>query len=289
MSTIAIMSPGEMGAAIGGILARHGQTVITTLADRGADTAARAAAAGIQDARDYRTLVGHAELVLSVLIPSAALEMAVRVATTAPPPPGAVYVDCNAVAPQTSKAIEAIVTGAGYRYVDGGIIGPPPRDGSPDTRLYVSGEDAEAVLELNGYGLDVRHVSPNVGDASALKMCYAAMTKGFTALATQLHTAAAALGVDAALREEFEFSQPALSERSAKGIPGMVPKAHRWVGEMREIAVTFEACGLSPSMFDGAAETYAQVAAAAGRRPEVPSFEDFIDALAEHGRRAKVP
>jgi 3-hydroxyisobutyrate dehydrogenase-like beta-hydroxyacid dehydrogenase len=106
----------------------------------------------------------------------------------------------------------------------------------------------------------VRVVGDRPGQASALKMCYAALTKGTTALRTELSIAAERLGVSAALRAEFAESQPAMLERMQRAVPAMVPKAHRWVGEMAEIARTFEACGLTPRTFEGAAELYALVA-----------------------------
>jgi 3-hydroxyisobutyrate dehydrogenase-like beta-hydroxyacid dehydrogenase len=106
----------------------------------------------------------------------------------------------------------------------------------------------------------VRVVGDRPGQASALKMCYAALTKGTTALMTELSIAAERLGVSAALRAEFAESQPAMLERMQRAVPAMVPKAHRWVGEMAEIARTFEACGLTPRTFEGAAELYALVA-----------------------------
>jgi 3-hydroxyisobutyrate dehydrogenase-like beta-hydroxyacid dehydrogenase len=130
-------------------------------------------------------------------------------------------------------------------------------------------------------------VGDQPGQASALKMCYAALTKGTTALMTALSIAAERLGVSDALAAEFAASQPALRERMQRAVPEMVPKAHRWIGEMEEIARTFEACGLSPRMLEGAAEVYALVAATAlGRispedwRRAPASFDDVVVWLA---------
>jgi 3-hydroxyisobutyrate dehydrogenase-like beta-hydroxyacid dehydrogenase len=172
--------------------------------------------------------------------------------------------------------------------VDAGVIGPPPGPGAPSTRFYASGKEATAFARLSDFGLDVRVVGDRPGDASALKMCYAALTKGTTVLMTELSIAAERLGVGAALREEFALSQPAMLERMHRAVPAMVPKAHRWVGEMQEIAKTFGACGLTPLTFEGAAAIYALVAATPlGRtspedwRREPRRFEDVVTTLAQ--------
>ena len=259
--TIAIMSPGDMGHAVGAVLRQAGLRVITQLDGRSGRTRALAARAGIEQVADDDTLVRAADIVLSILVPAEALALAERIAgavrgTGATP----LYVDCNAIAPQTARQVAEIVEGAGARFVDAGIIGPPPQSGATSTRFYASGGDAATFARLKDFGLEVRVVGDRPGQASALKMCYAALTKGTTALMTELSIAAERLGVSDALRAEFAESQPAMLERMQRAVPAMVPKAHRWVGEMAEIARTFEACGLTPRTFEGAAELYALVA-----------------------------
>jgi 3-hydroxyisobutyrate dehydrogenase-like beta-hydroxyacid dehydrogenase len=287
--TIAIMSPGDMGHALGATLREHGLRVISQLDGRSERTRALAAAAGIEEVPDDAALVREADMLLSILVPAEAQGLAERIAralrrTGATP----LYVDCNAIAPQTARHIAEIVEGAGARFVDAGIIGPPPRPGPSSTRFYASGLDAAAFARLKDFGLDVRVVGDQPGQASALKMCYAALTKGTTALMTQLSIAAARLGVSEALRAEFAASQPALLERMQRAVPEMVPKAHRWVGEMEEIARTFQACGLTPRTFGGAAELYALVAdTSLGRtspedwRRQARRFDDVIGELAQ--------
>jgi len=157
-------------------------------------------------------------------------------------------VDCNAVSPATVRQVADVI---GERFVDVGIIGGPAAP-----RLYASGPEAR---QLASFGLDVRVLGELVGDASGLKMCYAAFTKGLTALATELLTAADRLGLAEPLRAELEDSQPVLYDWSQRAIPGMVRKAHRWIAEMEEIAATFAALGLTPKMLEGAAEVYRQV------------------------------
>ena len=203
-----------------------------------------------------------ADVLLSILVPAQAEALAGRIAAALRATPAdLLYVDCNAIAPETARAVGAVVEAAGARFVDAGIIGPPPRAGAKGTRFYASGAGAADFAQLRDYGLDVRIIGERPGDASALKMCYAALTKGTTAIMTQLAVAAARLGVSEPLRAEFELSQPEMLERMERGVPAMVPKAHRWVGEMEEIAQTFAVAGLTPLTFEGAAALYAFIAA----------------------------
>jgi 3-hydroxyisobutyrate dehydrogenase-like beta-hydroxyacid dehydrogenase len=201
------------------------------------------------------------------------------------------YVDCNAIAPQTVQEVDQIIRAAGGRFVDASIIGPPPSV-SPATggrtRFYASGEAAPAFAELGRSGLEIVLLDGPVGQASAIKMCYAALTKGFTALCTELLTAAELLGVGKALAGEFEQSQSASLAQMNRAIPGMTSKAHRWVGEMEEIAATFAAVGLTPKILAGAAEIYQMVATSplGERTPEDtsarPSAQEIAAALAHH-------
>ncbi|HEX5077880.1 MAG TPA: DUF1932 domain-containing protein [Geminicoccaceae bacterium] len=259
--TVAIMSPGDMGHAVAARLREHGLRVITCLAGRSARTQALAEQAGIEAVPDDDALVRQADLLLSILVPAQAEHLARRIAA------------------------------AGGRFVDAGIMGPPP---GVDTRtpFYVSGPHAAAVAALRDFGLDVRPIGERPGDASAVKMCYAALTKGTTALMTELSVAAERLGVAGHLRRELRESQPAALERMAQGVPAMVPKAHRWVGEMEEIARTFEDCGLTPKTYLGAAEIFDSVAstplggiAPERWREEGRSFEAVVAELAGQPRR----
>jgi 3-hydroxyisobutyrate dehydrogenase-like beta-hydroxyacid dehydrogenase len=255
--TVAILAPGDMGHAVGRVLVEHGARVVTALAGRSARTAGRAAGAGIAALVDDRALVEAADIVLSILPPDRAVALAERVAAAiaaaAKPLP---FVDCNAVAPATARRIAGIVAAAGAPFVDAGIIGPPPKTGASATRFYASGADAARFAALGAYGLDIRVIGAEPGQASALKMCYAAMTKGVTAIQTEAMVAGRALGVEAALFDELRLSQAAMLKRAETALPEMPPKAYRWVGEMQEIAATFGAVGLTPRLFEGVAELY---------------------------------
>ena len=289
--TIAIMSPGDMGHAVAAVLRQGGLRVVSQLDGRSQRTRALAERAGIEEVADDAALVRQADIVLAILVPAQAIALAERVARAiAAGGARPLYVDCNAIAPETTRQIALIIEDAGAGFVDVGIIGPPPRPGASSTRFYASGPDAAAFARLGEFGLDVRVMGDQPGQASALKMCYAALTKGTTALMTQLSIAAVRLGVSEALYAEFVQSQPAMLERMQRAVPEMIPKAHRWVGEMAEIAETFEACGLTPRTFQGAAELYAQVAASRlGRMPPEEwrrhgaSFEAVVSELARSG------
>jgi 3-hydroxyisobutyrate dehydrogenase-like beta-hydroxyacid dehydrogenase len=258
------MSPGDMGQAVGGLLKRHGLRVITSIEGRSARTQALAARAGIEPVADDQVLAQEADILLSIMVPAQAEPFAERIAPaieqSARP---LTYVDCNAIAPETSKRIGERIEAAGGVFVDAGIIGPPPRESSEATRFYASGLHADRFAVLNEHGLDIRVIGETLGDASAVKMCYAALTKGTTALMTGLSLTAERLGVSDALRAEFEISQGAMLARMRGQVPAMVPKAHRWVGEMEEIAKTFQSAGVTPKIFEGAAAVYQDVAKSA--------------------------
>ncbi len=260
IQTVGLLSPGEMGHAVGQVLRQGGLRVITCLRERSPRTAALAARAGIEVVADDLALVRESDVVLSIVPPSQARTVAQRVAAAAQTDgTGVLFADCNAIAPRTVAEIGAVLTAASVHFVDGGIIGPPPRANRTGTRLYLSGPEAEALTPLARPGLEVCVVGPDVGQASGLKMCYAALTKGLTALATELLVAAKAMGLTERLREEFQLSQALLYAWIEQQVPTMPPKAARWVGEMAEIAGTFGALGLTPRMLEGAADVYRMV------------------------------
>jgi 3-hydroxyisobutyrate dehydrogenase-like beta-hydroxyacid dehydrogenase len=256
IETVALLSPGDMGHAIGRALRSGGLRVVTSLEGRSARTAALATAAGIEALPDDATLVREADALLAVLVPAAAPALGERIAR-ALEETGAtlLYADLNAIAPRTAHGIGVRLEGAGARFVDGGIIGGPPQPGRAGPRIYLSGAPAPELEVLGQHGLEVRVLGPEVGQASGLKMCYAAMTKGLTALATELLVAGEAMGLSAPLRAELE-GQQSLWGWMQRSVPGMPPKAYRWVGEMEEIAATFAATGLTPRILEGAADMY---------------------------------
>lgn len=285
--TVAIFAPGEMGHALGRVLVNGGLRVTTNLADRSRRTRRLAAAAGIVDARDDVEAIESADIVLSVLPPDQAVDMATRLASAiAAVRDKPLYIDLNAVAPATAVEAAEIIDSVGGPFLDGGIVGPPPKPGrSLGPRLYVSGapDAVQFALGLRHHGLDMRIVPGGVGAASALKMCYAAVTKGLTAIATVSLAAAKAYGIDRELAAEMAASQRMLSDRFERALPDMAPKAYRWVGEMEEVARTVADVGLDPKLFLGAADIYRLVTATSlgQETPEERSVGLTADEVAE--------
>ena len=287
-NTIGILSPGDMGHTVGTVLRQNGLRVITCLHGRSQRTRQLAEKAGIVDVPTYPQLVTEADLILSIMVPAQAMSAAKTVADALQQTDTTLtYSDCNAIAPQTVRKLGEVITSAGGTFVDASIIGPPPRTPGA-TRFYASGPQLETFSELNRYGLDVRRLGDAIGLASAIKMCYASLTKGLTALCTELLTAAALLGVSDALTAEFQLSQAALFERMEKGLPSMPPKARRWIGEMEEISATFEHVGLTPNILTGAADMYRFVGEThlaelpPEARDQFPTLAELIAIFAEH-------
>jgi 3-hydroxyisobutyrate dehydrogenase-like beta-hydroxyacid dehydrogenase len=232
---IAIIAPGAMGSAVARRLGEHGARVLTSLAGRSPASRDRARAAGMVDADDRH--LAEADLILSILPPAEAAGLAGRLAPAlARAARKPVYVDCNAVDVGTVARIAAIIGASGTPFVDGAIIGSPPRPGQPGPAFYLAGEPAPGLAVLGGLGLRVRILEGPVGAASALKMTYAGITKGLTALGAAMVLAADRAGAGPALRQELAASQPQLLQRFRKALPDMYPKADRFAGEMREIA-----------------------------------------------------
>ena len=254
--TVAILSPGDMGSGVGFALGQNDIDVITCLRGRSNRTRQLAADAHFRDIPTLGLLVEQADLILSILVPDQAVTVALQVAAAMRSSgKHALYADCNAVSPQTTRKIESIITEAGGQYVDGGIIGGSPTRGTPP-RFYVSGEHTDIVAELDGKGITVKPIGEEVGRASGIKMCYAALTKGTSTLQAALLSAAESMNLTDELIAEFEFSQPAALKQMSNGISRLPPNAHRWIGEMLEIASTFDHLGVTPSFHQGAAEMY---------------------------------
>lgn len=257
-TTIAVVASGGMGAAVGARLAQRGAQVITSLAGRSAASADRARAANMQPASDEE--LAAADIFLSIVPPNQALPLAERMAARFQPGHKPVYVDLNAVSPQTASEIAAVITATGASFVDGGIIGGPPRDGYAGPIFYLSGPVGGCGETLEQYGLKVKALEGGIGAASALKMAYAGITKGTTALGACMILAAERAGVGDALRAELASSQAEMLARLHKAIPDMLPKAYRWVPEMQEIAQFIGTDRGESQILLGMSDLYAQIA-----------------------------
>jgi putative dehydrogenase len=256
LKTIAILSPGDMGSNVGKALRQHGYRVITSLEGRSQRTRGLAEKAGIEDAGPLDQLVTQADIILCIIVPSESVGHVWRVAgalrrTGASP----YYADCNAVSPQTVQLSESIVTEAGGKFIDASIIGGVPKEGSMP-RFYVSGVHAPVMSEFDGKGILIRNVGDKIGQASGVKMCYAGMTKGTTALHIAILSAAMSLGLWEPLLKELEYSQGPVLQSMNRWIPPLPAKTLRWVGEMEEIAATYQSMGVPSHFHQGAAEVY---------------------------------
>jgi hypothetical protein len=267
--TIGVLHPGEMGAALGAALRAAGQTVVWASRGRSAATAKRAEDAGLEDVGALEELGRLSDVVVALCPPHAAVDVA-----RAFPPFTGIYVDANAVSPTTARTIASLVD----RCVDGGVVGPPPqRTGT--TRLYLSGADAPSIADLFADTIvEARVVSEDVGAASALKMAYAAWTKGTSALLLAIRAVARAEGVEETLLEEWRLSLPHLPEQSIAAARSALGKGWRWLGEMDEIAETFAAAGLPDGFHRAAAEIYRR-SPRAEHTDEDASFERVLSAL----------
>ena len=253
---IAVLHPGEMGVSVARALVSAGQEVGWLSAQRSEATIARAE--GLNPFTTMTDIVEWAQGIVSVCPPHAAVEQARAVMAAGF---SGIYVDANAVAPKTAQQISEIV---GPLYVDGGIIGPPA-DVAGTTRLYLSGGQAPSVASWLDGGLDSGLLEAIVlgeatTQASALKMAYAAYTKGSSALLLAVNALAHATGVQDALQKEWDISQRGLVKRSQGAARGTSRKAWRFVGEMEEIAATFAAVGLPNNFHLAAADIYARMA-----------------------------
>lgn len=292
---IAILSPGEMGHSVGRCLLEGGFDVATCLTGRSERTRTLTAAAGIRDEPDLDELVRGTDLILAILVPDQALALARQVADvmhrigSSP-----AYADCNAVSPDTAREIDGVITGAGGRFIDAGIIGGPP-GAEEKTRFYASGPYEAILTQLDGHGILVRPLGGEVGRASGIKMCYASVTKGTSALHAAALTAAEVMGLGEELLAEFAESQaPRL--KAMGGVNSLSAKAFRWIGEMREIAATYEQAGVSPGFHEGAEHIFRLIAESpiGHERPETVdrdrTLEETVAIFAEEAhRRSRAP
>ncbi|KAI9849667.1 MAG: hypothetical protein M1837_002792 [Sclerophora amabilis] len=279
-ATVGILSIGEMGLGIAKLLQASNYRVLTNVADRSEDTHQRARAAKLGLVATDEDLAHQSDYILSIVPPRDALSTARRVIKAAA---GQVmterraplfYIDLNAISPRSAREMAALFP-SDVRFLDGGIIGPaprPPKSNDATTggwtcpSLVVSGshklEDAPGGQHL-AETLNVKHIAPTVSTASALKMCFASMTKGFLGIATQSFTTAHRLGVLVELREHLAEYSPKTGELAESGLVSMPPKAYRWVREMREIGETFKddgGWGEKNRLFEGVEDVYRTVA-----------------------------
>jgi len=285
VSTVAVVSPGAMGSALAAALSQGAARVVATLDGRSERTKRLASAASLELLPDLASVVREADVVLSILPPEAARSAAADVARAARAEGvSPLLVELNAVAPATARAIAAASAEAGLDLVDASISGPPPWNAGT-TRVYLSGPRAREISALPFEGVDLIVVGGEVGAASAVKMSTASVYKGTTAVLAQALLAAHANGVLEHVVADLHAAAPELVERVARRLAVAATKAHRYVGEMREISVTQESVGLTPALFRAMAEIYetqAETPLARESPEEVPAqpvLEEVLDGL----------
>jgi putative dehydrogenase len=275
--TVAVVAQGAMGAGVGARLVERGLRVVTSLAGRSEASANRAAAAGMIAVSDEEA--ARTDYFLSIVPPGDALALAEKMAALiGPSNRKPIYVDCNAVSPPTKVKIGGVVAKAGAPFVDVGIIGLPPRAGYDGPVFIASGPEAPRFVPLGEFGLKIHTVEGPVGAAAAVKMSYAGITKGFTALGSMMMLAAMRAGVAAELRAQLERSHPAFVQNFLRAVPDMFGKAYRFVPEMEQIADFVGEDAAARQMHLAFAEFYRRMAEdVEGDRTESAALEKFLE------------
>ena len=273
MTTVGLISPGAMGASVGAAAAHTGTTVVWASAGRSLSTRERARESGLQDCGTLQNLVATCEIILSVCPPHNAPDVADEVAAFGF---SGIYLDAHALAPDVTREIGSTMTRRGARFVDGGIIGGPAWKAESGTQLYLSGKDAWVIADIfEDSNLHTSVISEHIGAASALKMTFAAYTKGSTALLSAILAVAEKEGVRAHLERQWgdEFTRI-----THQRVTTNTAKAWRFEGEMREIAATFSGAGLPGDFHEAAAQIFADLSKFKDR-DETPGIEEVIAAL----------
>ena len=285
MTTIGIVSPGAMGAAVGRALRAGGSRVVATVDGRSERTAHLAASLELLPTLD--DVVGAADIVLSIVPPRDAVEVAAAIAASAnrravrP-----VVADLNAIAPTTMETVAIRLREARLAVVDGSISGPPPH-AAGTTIVYLSGSEAGRIASLEPRWLEFRVVGETVGMASAIKMSTASFYKGQAAIFLQALRAAEANRVLEVVLDDLRRHYPELVDDAPRLLQNVAAKSGRFVAEMHEIAATQEQVGLTPDLFTAVATVYLELSRseAASRSPEQAdpeaSLEDVLGALSK--------
>jgi 3-hydroxyisobutyrate dehydrogenase-like beta-hydroxyacid dehydrogenase len=278
MTRIGILHPGEMGVSVAASAINSRHEVYWVSEGRSEKTRLRAEKNHLIEIESLRKICQTVEINLSVCPPHAAEEVARSVVERGYK---GYYLDANAISPQRSIKIGQMMEANGIRFIDGGIIGGPAWT-PKETWLYLSGREAQVIADCFSSGpLETRIIAEEIGKASALKMCYAAYSKGTTALLAAILAAAESLGVRDELYQQWNMDDASFSGQVNNRVTRVTAKAWRFEGEMHEIASTFEEAGLPGGFHKSAAEIYGRMAAARGES-EAPSLMEILDDLRNH-------
>ena len=252
---IGILMPGDMGHGIAKVLIENKFEVWTFLKGRSERTKLLAQKAEINDAKNLNFFLDKVEIILSIIPPEKAYEQAIIIANHKLKKSKKItYVDCNAISPSSSLEMQKLFYAKKIDFIDAGIVGLNPIIEKGETRLYVSGPNANKLDVLNGNGLIVKNLGNQIGQASAFKMIYASATKGTFALHAAVVTAAHKYNLYDEYVEELEFSKPDILKSMEKMVPKIPLDAKRWEGEMYEIMKTYENINLTSKFHAGSAE-----------------------------------
>ena len=273
---IGLLHPGAMGVAVAQTLVNGGHEVCWLSTDRSPATHHRAETAGLVEFNSLQALSESADLIISVCPPHGAETLAQTVADAGF---GGTYIDANAISPQRTKRIGKTLTANGIDYIDGGLIGGPPKERGR-TWLYLSGEGAKSAVFLFSAGpMECEAISTEIGDASALKMCFAARTKTSNALLANILAAADTLGVRAQLEKQWEVYDEGFTAKAHHQVKRVAhQKAWRFAGELQEIADTFDAIGLPDGFFTSASDIFTKEAPFKEVEPP-PTLEEVLASL----------
>lgn len=280
---VGVLHPGMMGISVANALVKAGHRVCWSSENRSAASVKRAAEIKLSDCGTLNELCTECSVLFSVCPPAEALTL---VQATADNGFSGIYVDCNAVSPMTSKAVSDITQAAGINYVDGGIIGPPAwSEGT--TRLYLSGSHAEDIAALfDGSLMGTVNLGDSPDAASAMKMAYAAWTKGSAAMLLSVYALAEHHGLGETLKQEWGLSQPGLENKLNSSATGNAPKAWRFVGEMQQIAATLADAGQHPGAFDSAADVYAAMSDFKSSNPQNITVDKVINSILDDSAKS---
>ncbi|HBD09575.1 MAG TPA: NAD(P)-dependent oxidoreductase [Syntrophobacteraceae bacterium] len=275
---VGILHPGEMGISIAASAKNSGHAVYWASEGRGEKTRSRAEKHALIDAGTVKELCRVCQFVLCICPPDAAEAVAHQVIDAGYK---GIYLDANAISPDRSRSINKRMQVSGIQYVDGGIIGGPALE-PKNTWLYLSGEKACGIAACFSQGpLEVKVIGDEIGKASALKMCYAAYTKGTIALLCAVLATASALHVDEELFHQWELDEAGSAEQAARRARYVTAKAWRFAGEMEEIAATFASAGLPSGFHESAAEIYRRMQGFKDSTslPELPKLNEVLASL----------
>jgi 3-hydroxyisobutyrate dehydrogenase-like beta-hydroxyacid dehydrogenase len=276
MNKIGVLHPGEMGVSVAATAINSGHKVYWVSEGRSEKTRERAEKYGLMSVPSLSALCETCEIILSVCPPHAAQDVALSVINASFK---GFYLDANAIAPKRSLLIGQLMEAAGIRFVDGGIVGGPAWTPN-ETWLYLSGEHAERIAACFSNGLlETKIIGNEIGKASALKMCYAAYSKGTTALLATVLATAESLGVREDLYEQWDRDDRGFSDQVNKRVARVTAKAWRFEGEMKEIAATFQEEGLPAEFHSAAGEVYRRMSKFLSNHGSVDALENLLRAI----------